>query len=93
LFLPAILGALSLQGLLAPVQGMIDKILSFLPNLVTAGIIFLVGWFIARLVQQIVTNLLVAIGTDNFSEKVGLAKALGSQKLSSVCGFILSKGD
>src|SRR5213593_784239 len=37
LFLPALLNALSLQGLLGPVQGMINKILDFLPNIFTAG--------------------------------------------------------
>ena len=89
LFLPAVLGALSLDGLLAPVQGMISKLLGFLPNLATAGIILLIGWFVARLVQQIVTNLLAAVGLDNLSEKLGLASVLGSQKLSSMLGLVL----
>ncbi|HVO94619.1 MAG TPA: hypothetical protein VMT22_17350, partial [Terriglobales bacterium] len=35
LFLPAVLNALSLQGLLAPVQGMVNKVLDFLPNIFT----------------------------------------------------------
>ena len=89
IFLPGILGALNLGGILEPIQGMLHKILDFLPNVLTAGVIVLVGWFVAKIIRQIVTSLLSAIGTDNFSEKIGLNKSLGSQKLSSLIGMIL----
>jgi len=89
LFLPAVLDALALQGLLEPVQGMINKILSFLPNIFAAGLILAIGWFIARIVQRIVTNLLVAVGTDRLSEQVGLAPVLGKQRLSGLLGLVV----
>jgi hypothetical protein len=54
-----------------------------------AGLILLVGWFVARIVQRIVTNLLAAVGVDRLSEQVGVAKALGKQKLSGVIGLLL----
>ncbi|MGB2895451.1 MAG: hypothetical protein WBB65_04715, partial [Anaerolineales bacterium] len=44
LFLPAVLGALGLQGLLEPVQGIVDEILGVLPNILGAGLILFVGW-------------------------------------------------
>ncbi len=50
IFLPGILGALNLGGLLEPIQGMLNKILDFLPNILTAAIIVLVGWFVAKIV-------------------------------------------
>ncbi len=89
LFLPAVLDSLSLQGLLQPVQNMIDVVLSFLPNLLGAGLILIVGWFVARVVQRIATNLLAAVGTDQLSERIGLAHVLGKQKLSGVLGLIV----
>ncbi len=89
IFLPGILGALNLGGILQPIQGMLNKILDFLPNVLTAAVIILVGWFVAKIIRQIVTSLLSAIGTDSFSEKIGLNKSLGSQKLSSLIGMIL----
>ena len=89
LFLPAILGALHLTGLLGPVQGMVDKTLAFLPNLLAAGLILGVGWLLARIIQRIVTNLLAAVGADRLSDQVGLAKALGEQKLSGLIGLVL----
>jgi len=78
-----------MQGLLEPVQGMINKILSFLPNIFAAGLILAIGWFIARIVQRIVTNLLVAVGTDRLSEQVGLAPVLGKQRLSGLLGLVV----
>ena len=89
LFLPAVLGALNLSGLLEPVQSMIDKILGFLPNLFAAGLILGVGWLLARIVQRIASNLLAAVGADRLSEQVGLSKALGEQKLSGLAGLVL----
>jgi hypothetical protein len=88
LFLPAILGALKLGGLLVPVQDMLDKILAFLPNLLAAGIILLVTWFIARIVKRILTSLLVAVGLDRLGERLGVAKVLGKQTLSALVGLV-----
>jgi len=73
LFLPAVLGALNLDGLLDPVQSMLDKFLGFLPNLLAAGLIGVIGWFVARIVCQIVTSLLAATGGDQLSERIGIA--------------------
>jgi len=89
LFLPAVLSALEMKGILEPVQGMLSKILGFLPNLFVAGLILVIGWFLARIVQRIVTNLLAAVGTDRLSDKVGLAPVLGTKQLSWVVGFIV----
>jgi len=89
LFLPGILSALNMGGILEPIQGMLNKILDFLPNILTAGIIIVVGWFVAKIVRQIVSSLLAAIGIDRLSEKIGLNNALGSQTLSSLVGLVL----
>ena len=89
LFLPAILSALQLPGLLAPVQNLVDRVLSFLPNLAAAAIILLVGWFVARLVQRIATGILASIGVDNLSERIGVAQVLAPQRLSGVIGLLL----
>ena len=89
LFLPAILGALALEGLLDPVKGMVDTLLGFLPNLIAAGVILGVGWFFARIVQRVVTNLLAGMGLDQLGNRVGLTQAMGNRSLSSVIGLIV----
>jgi hypothetical protein len=89
LFLPAILGALNLQGLLAPVQGLVDEILAFLPNLLGAALILVIGWLVARIVRQIVTSLLAGIGVDRFGARTGVANVLGPVSLSGLIGTII----
>jgi len=88
-FLPAILSTLQMHGILEPVQGMIDKIFSFLPNIFVAVVIVLIGWLLARIIQQIVTNLLVVAGADRLSERIGLAPVVGARRLSGVVGLIV----
>jgi hypothetical protein len=89
LFLPGVLGSLGMKDLLEPIQGMLNKILDFLPNILTAGIIFVVGWFIARIVQRIVTSLLSAAGAEKLGEKAGLAKVVGNKGISDLIGMIV----
>lgn len=89
LFLPAILGALSLQGLLTPVQNMIDEILGALPDILGAALILLLGWLGARIVRQIVANLLAGLGIDELGVQTGVAAALGQQKISQVLATIV----
>ncbi len=89
LFLPAVLGALELEGLLTPVKAMTQQFLAFLPNVFAAVLILVFGWFVARVVQRVVTNLLAAVGTDALSEKAGLAKAMGQTKLSHALGLVV----
>lgn len=64
LFLPAVLDALNLQGMLTPVNEMVNGILGFLPNLLGAALVLVVGWLIARIIRSIVTNLLAGVGVD-----------------------------
>lgn len=89
LFLPAILDALALEGLMTPVRSMVSRILEFLPNLFAATIIFLIGWFLARIIQRIVSNLLAAVGLDRVAERVGMDRVLGKQRLSGLLGLVV----
>jgi len=86
--LPAVLDALGLQGLLQPVQQMMAKIIGFLPNLFAATLIMLIGWLGARIVQQVIANVLDATGVNNFGRRVGLATGLGIESLSGLAGTL-----
>ncbi len=88
LFLPAILDTLKLQGLLEPINKLMEDLLTFLPNLFGAIITGVVGWFIAKMVSKIVTGLSSASGVDSLGEQIGLQDALGELKVSSILGTI-----
>ncbi|PLZ85520.1 mechanosensitive ion channel [Fischerella thermalis] len=89
LFLMPILDTLGLQRALQPVETLVTEILAILPNVLGAIIIGVVGWFIATVVQRIVTNLLAATGIDNLGTRLGLSRTEGTQPLSRIIGTIV----
>ena len=88
LFLPAILGALKVPGLLEPIQAMFEKAFAYMPNLIGAAIILVVGFLVAKIVRQVVSNLASSFGVDRLGSKLGLMSQEGGTKLSGVIGVI-----
>ncbi|MFM0162472.1 mechanosensitive ion channel [Paraburkholderia sediminicola] len=86
MFLPAILSAFALSGLLAPVQGMINRLLDIVPNLFAAIVIGFVGWIVARVLRGLVTNLLNAAGADRLPQEVGSQTPV---KLANLAGTLV----
>jgi len=86
LFVPAIMGALQMDGLLDPFRDMIAKVLDFLPNAVAAIVIGFVGWVLATVLRNLTTNLLRTAGSDKLSQKVGLTESV---QLSNAIGLLV----
>ena len=86
LFVPAILGALQLDGLLDPLRSMVTKTLDMLPNAVAALVIGGVGWILATVLRKLTTHLSRAAGIDKLGSRAGLAEAV---QLSSVVGLLV----
>jgi len=70
--LPAIFGALEMKELSEPIQGMVDQILGFLPNLVSASIVMGIFFLIAKLGSTLVGNLLGGTGFNKIPQHLGL---------------------
>ena len=86
LFLPPVLIALGISSIAEPILDVFDQIFGYIPNILSAAVIMVIGWFIARIIRKIVTNLLKAIGTDKFGQRIGLKLEGG---LSDLIGTIL----
>ncbi|HOB65165.1 mechanosensitive ion channel [Ottowia sp.] len=86
LFVPAILGALQMEGLLSPLREMTTKALDILPNIVAALVIGGVGWIVATVLRNLTTNLLRSAGFDQIGNKAGLA---GTVQLSGLAGLLV----
>ncbi|MDV3352652.1 mechanosensitive ion channel [Leptothoe sp. ISB3NOV94-8A] len=90
LSLPLVLSALQLPGLLGPVEELLSNFLSAIPQIITAGIVFGIGWLVANIVKGIVTNLLMATGADNFGARFGLAsRPDDGTSISSLAGVLV----
>lgn len=89
LFLPAIVGTLQIDALTAPLSNMISDMLGMLPNLIAAAVIGVVGWIIARVVREVVTNLLVATDVDRFTRENEETRGIRLSQLGGTLVFIL----
>jgi mechanosensitive ion channel-like protein len=89
LFVPSILAAFELRGLLEPVQSMLGKLLDMVPNIFGAAVIGFVGWLVAKVMRGLVTNLLAAAGADKMGSNIGLADAVKLSRLAGTIVFIL----
>ena len=86
MFVPAVLQALEMRALLNPVNAMLTQALSFVPNIVAAVVVGGVGWLVAKVLQQLVMQLLSSMGTDDWASKAGLGNSL---KLSHLGGIVV----
>jgi hypothetical protein len=86
LFVPAVLGALQMQGLLDPLKAMVTKALDMLPNAVAAFVIGGVGWIVATVLRNLTTQLSRTAGIDQIGGQAGLSNTV---KPSAVLGMLV----
>lgn len=89
LFIPGVLQALSIEGVAEPFSSVLDTVLAFIPKLIAAAIIFAIGWFIAKLVKSIITNLLQAAGSEKLVKRLKLEKVFEGTTLASFIGTVV----
>jgi len=68
-----------------PIRQMLTRILAYLPVLLGALIILIVGWVVARAVRRIVDGLLKVVRFDALADKAGISQVLekGDLKISA----------
>ena len=87
LILPGVLAALKLDKILIPITDMLTKFLNYIPSLVAAALVLVVGWFIASKLRDILKGVLDSFKLD---EKLSVdGKVLFEGKLSTVIANIV----
>lgn len=67
----AALGVLNIPAISEPASAMIQKLMAAVPNIIGAGIILLVAYFVAKFVVFMLTGLLDGMNFDSFPAKIG----------------------
>ena len=89
LFLPAILRALKIEGITDSLEKMMTKILEFIPNLIAAAAILILGLFVAKIVRKAVSGLSFAARIDELGSQAGCGKVFGEKStLSQLLGLV-----
>lgn len=76
-----------------PVRQMLTKILNYLPVLLGALIILIIGWIIAKAIRRLINWLLVSVRFDVLADKTGISEVLkkGNLKVTArevICGLV-----
>ena len=89
IFMPSILGSLGLGETATSVQSLVNQLLGYIPGIIGAVIILILGALLARIVRQIVAGFLEGIGVDSLGERVGFSKSKDTQPLSALLGTVV----
>lgn len=88
LFVPAIFGSLGLSVIFTPVANIFNAIWAYVPNIIAAAIVLVVGFMIAKLVRQLLIPVFDKINVNKLQEKAGIEVA-NSDKLSVTLAYIV----
>jgi hypothetical protein len=85
------LAAIEWNSLIAdPVREMLIKIMAYLPVLLGALIILIVGWLVAKAIKQLVDWLLTTVRFDMLADKAGISEVLRKGNLKTTASQIVS---
>ncbi len=87
-FIPAVLRALEIGGITAPLEGMLAELFGFVPNLLAAAIILVIGLFVAAIVRKAVAGFLFIARLDELGRKAGGQNMFGEKGISYLAGLI-----
>ena len=88
LFLPGVLDKLGMHSVSTPITNMANSFLAFVPKLVAAAIVVVVGLFIANIVKDLLISLLRAVKVDALQEKAGI-NATENTSFSSIIANVI----
>lgn len=88
LFLPDILSKLGIKNVSAPLTALVTEFLSYIPNIIAAVVIIIVGFFVSNIIRQLLRPILKKLNIDKIHEKVGIATS-DNTTISSVISYIV----
>jgi len=88
LFVPGIFESLGMYDVSSPILGLLDTLWGYLPNLLAAGLVLWIGFFIARLVRELLIPVFNKLKINRLQEKAGITVE-DSGKLSNTLAYIV----
>jgi hypothetical protein len=83
------LSALGLDEIVTPLNGLLVEVMAFLPNLIGAVVIFVVGLVVATLARRVVEAALNVAHVDGWLERAGLSRLTGASGLARTLGTLV----
>lgn len=84
-----VLNVLELGGVAGPIDSLLENVVSFVPNLLWAGLIFFIGMMVARIVRDLVVTTLQTVDFDKWANRGGVDNVTGNTAISKTIGTIV----
>lgn len=78
LFLPGIFQKLGLSDVASPIVAMMNKFMVYLPNIVAAVVLLIVGLFLAKTVKELLVPIFKKLKMDEWLHKIGFESKSGA---------------
>ncbi len=88
LFVPGIFECLGMNAVSSPILNVLNTMWGYLPNVLAAAVILCVGFFVAKLVRELLVPVFDKIKVNRLQEKAGMEVA-DSAKLSNTLAYII----
>ncbi len=88
LFITPILRTLKINGITGPLEQMLTRIFEYIPNVIVAAVVLIVGLFIAKIIRRAIAGMLFLARLDDIGEKAGTDKVFGAKSLSQLIGMV-----
>ena len=85
----AILNVFQLEGVMTPLNELLNTVMGFVPHLVGAALIFFIGHMIAKIVKDLVVTALQTVDFDKWANKGGVDTVTGNSAITSTIGTII----
>lgn len=88
LFVPGIFESLGMREVSSPILNLLNTLWGYLPNILAAVLVLWVGFFIARLVRELLVPVFDRLKIDTLQEKAGI-QVSDKDRLSNTLAYII----
>lgn len=88
LFVPGIFESLGMREVSSPILNLLNTLWGYLPNILAAVLVLWVGFFIARLVRELLTPVFGRLKVDTLQKKAGI-QVPDTGRLSNTLAYII----
>mgnify|MGYP002510199917 CR=1 FL=1 len=88
LFVPGIFQSLGMENVSSPILGVLNTVWGYLPNILAAAIVLWVGFFVAKLIRELLVPVFDKLKVNRLQEKAGI-EVEESGKLSNTLAYIV----
>lgn len=88
LFVPGIFQSLGMDNVSSPILNLLDTIWGYVPNILAAALVLWIGFFVAKLVRELLIPVFAKLNVNSLQEKAGIEVKAGADLAHTIAYII-----